>query len=237
MSRCINKSLSNESCDSVNKTNINTILWKFEGFANMQLSSISKIFKNIKENFEGISAGLRKHGMNVGDTKTCNPNIGGRRIMRGRKMCRKWDYKPPKYNYIPMSRYKVCDMKWCFRPELNGIKGKPKLKKKCTTTRGRYVHCGREYYTIKVRAGNQDLKRNKCVDVKSSDQGIQYGYPGYYSSFSCNKTPRALSRDGYKLQNPGSLEIKYKVIQRMLQQVYLKTPYHLQKIIMLVMIN
>ncbi len=211
MSRCITKSLSNESCDSVNKTNINTILWKFEGFANMQLSSISKIFKNIKENFEGTSAGSYGTWNECSkDTKTCNPNIGGRRIMRGRKMCRKWDYKPPKYNYIPMSRYKVCDWKWCYWSGIKWNKGKPKLKKKCTTTRGRYVHCGREYYTIKVRAGNQDLKRNKCVDVKSSDQGIQYGYPGYYSSFSCNKTPRALSRDGYKLQNPGSLEIKYK---------------------------
>ena len=48
MSRCISKNLSDESCDSVNETNINTILWKFEGFANMQLNNISKIFKKSK---------------------------------------------------------------------------------------------------------------------------------------------------------------------------------------------
>ena len=186
MSRCISKNLSDESCDSVNETNINTILWKFEGFANMQLNNISKIFKNIKENFQDTSTGNYGTWKKCSDEGgICNPEIGGRRIMRGRRICRKTKF------------YRITT-----RPNCSTGWG----KKNAFGKRQKKINCKDEPYHDKGDWAWSTV----CLDANSLNQGIQYGVPGYYSSFTCDKSPEALTKNGVKLDDdPGSLEIKH----------------------------
>ena len=210
MTRCVNNNLSTQLCNPDKSLNKN-ILWKMEGFTNMTLGNISKTFKNIKENFNPGNAGQYgswKKCSNEGNT--CNPEIGGRRIMRGRKMCRKWTYKEPKYVRTPFFKTKFCNKDLCFPTgvKCKWKKGKLKCdtKMSCKTTR---IPCGVDRWWVNVFKGYVDRNRSKCADLKSQEQGIQHGYPGYYSSFSCGKTPKSLKRGTYKLNNPGSLEITH----------------------------
>ena len=211
MTRCVNNLLSTEACSEISENNIKSLLWKFEGFANMSLRGISNTFKNIKENFDPGNAGQYGSWKKCGkDGETCNPDIGGRRIMRGRKMCRKWTYYEPKYIPTPFFKTRFCRRRICFP---KGIKckwkrRKPKCKPKFTCKEHR-IPCGVDRWVVNVFKGYVDRKRSKCAHLKSADQGIQHGYPGYYSSFTCDKTPISLKRGTYRLKNPGSLVVTH----------------------------